>query len=310
LTQFLQQMVNGIVLGATYGLIALGYTMVYGIIQLINFAHGEIFMVGAFAGLYTYARLPDAVQENVLLALPLVLLTAIIVSVTTALLVERLAYRPLRRASRLAPLITAIGVSIVLQEVVRLFYPLQNGRFGAKSPVSFPRLISGPNIDIGSITIARVSLFVVVVAVVLMLALQAFVRTTRTGKAMRATAQDPDTARLMGIDTNKIIVITFAIGAALAGIAGVMQGMRFVQVDFRIGFLAGIKAFTAAVLGGIGNITGAVLGGFVLGIVEVMASRYMLGGSAWKDVWAFVILIAVLVFRPSGLLGERVATRA
>jgi branched-chain amino acid transport system permease protein len=310
LTQFLQQMVNGIVLGATYGLIALGYTMVYGIIQLINFAHGEIFMVGAFAGLYTYARLPEAAQENILLALPLVMLTAIIVSVVTALLVERLAYRPLRHASRLAPLITAIGVSIALQEIVRLFYPLEDGRFGAKSPVSYPRLINGPNIELGPITIARVSLFVVVVAVVLMLALQAFVRATRTGKAMRATAQDPDTARLMGIDTNKIIVITFAIGAALAGIAGVMQGMRFVQVDFRIGFIAGIKAFTAAVLGGIGNITGAVLGGFVLGIVEVLASRYMLGGSAWKDVWAFVILIAVLVFRPSGLLGERVATRA
>jgi branched-chain amino acid transport system permease protein len=238
------------------------------------------------------------------------MITAIIVSVATALLVERLAYRPLRNASRLAPLITAIGVSIALQEIVRLFYPLEGGRFGAKSPVSYPRLISGPNIELGSVTIARVSLFVVVVAVVLMVALQAFVRTTRTGKAMRATAQDPDTARLMGIDTNKIIVITFALGAALAAVAGVMQGMRFVQVDFRIGFLAGIKAFTAAVLGGIGNITGAVLGGFVLGIVEVMASRYMLGGSAWKDVWAFVILIAVLVFRPSGLLGERVATRA
>jgi len=310
LTQFLQQLVNGIVLGATYGLIALGYTMVYGIIQLINFAHGEIFMVGAFAGLYAYVRLPDAMQDNVLIALPIVMITAIIVSVSTALLVERLAYRPLRHASRLAPLITAIGVSIALQEIVRLFYPLEGGRFGAKSPVSYPRLINGPNIDIGSVTIARVSLFVVVVAVVLMIALQAFVRTTRTGKAMRATAQDPDTARLMGIDTNKIIVITFALGAALAAVAGVMQGMRFVQVDFRIGFLAGIKAFTAAVLGGIGNITGAVLGGFVLGIVEVMASRYFLGGSAWKDVWAFVILIAVLVFRPSGLLGERVATRA
>ena len=310
MNQFLQQMVNGIVLGATYGLIALGYTMVYGIIQLINFAHGEIFMVGAFAGLYAYARLPEGLQENVLLALPLVMLTAIVVAVATSLLVERLAYRPLRRASRLAPLITAIGVSIALQEVVRLFYPLPGGRIGAKSPVSFPRLITGDNLDVGGITIARVSLFVVVVAVLLMLGLQAFVRTTRTGKAMRATAQDPDTARLMGIDTDRIIVITFAIGAALAAVAGVMQGMRFVQVDFRIGFLAGIKAFTAAVLGGIGNITGAVLGGFVLGIVEVLASRYLLGGSAWKDVWAFVVLIAVLVFRPSGLLGERVATRA
>ena len=310
MTQFLQQMVNGIVLGATYGLIALGYTMVYGIIQLINFAHGEIFMVGAFAGLFTYARLPESVQGNVLLVLPLVMITAVVVSVVTALLTERLAYRPLRRASRLAPLITAIGVSIALQEMVRLFYPLPDGTLGAKSPVSFPRLISGPNLELGAVTVARVSLFVVVVAVGLMLALQAFVRTTRTGKAMRATAQDPDTARLMGIDTDRIIVITFAIGAALAAVAGVMQGMRFVQVDFRIGFIAGLKAFTAAVLGGIGNITGAVLGGFLLGIVEVLATQYVPKGSQWKDVWAFVVLIAVLVFRPSGLLGERVAARA
>jgi branched-chain amino acid transport system permease protein len=176
--------------------------------------------------------------------------------------------------------------------------------------VSVPRLIEGPNIEIGNVTIARVSIFVVAVAVLLMLGLQAFVRTTRTGKAMRATAQDPDTAKLMGINTDRIIVITFAIGAALAAVAGVMQGMRFIQVDFRIGFIAGLKAFTAAVLGGIGNITGAVLGGFVLGIVEVLATQYVPRGSQWKDVWAFAVLIAVLVFRPSGLLGERVAARA
>lgn len=310
MSQFLQQMVNGLVLGATYGLIALGYTMVYGIIQLINFAHGEIFMVGAFAGLFAYVRLPESMQAHPLVALPIVMLVAIAVAVATSLLVERLAYRPLRRASRLAPLITAIGVSIALQEVVRLFYPLPDGGLGAKAPVPFPRLISGPNLQLGDVTIARVSLFVVAVAVLLMLGLQTFVRTTRTGRAMRATAQDPDTARLMGINTDRIIVITFAIGAALAAVAGVMQGMRFIQVDFRIGFIGGLKAFTAAVLGGIGNITGAVLGGFVLGIVEVLATQYVPDGSQWKDVWAFVVLIAVLVFRPSGLLGERVAARA
>jgi len=307
-TQLLQQMVNGLVLGATYGLIALGYTMVYGIIQLINFAHGEIFMVGAFAGVYAFARMPAALQDNAFIALPLVMLAAIVASVSTALIVERLAYRPLRRASRLAPLITAIGVSIALQELVRLFYPLGDGRYGAKSAVSFPRLVTGANFEIGDITIARVRVFLIVVAVVLMVALQAFVRMTRTGKAMRATAQDPDTARLMGIDTDRIIVITFAIGAAMAGMAGVMQGMQFGQIDFRIGFIAGLKAFTAAVLGGIGNITGAVLGGFVLGMVEVMATQYF--GGQWKDVWAFLVLIGVLVFRPSGLLGERVAARA
>ena len=303
--QFFQQLVNGTVLGATYGLIALGYTMVYGIIQLINFAHGEVFMVGAFSGLamWTYV-IPDSMQDQPWIALPLVLVAAMVVAVITAVLMERLAYRPLRNAPRLAPLITAIGVSIFLQEVVRLFYP------GGKRQQPFPRMISGETFEIGGVVVPWVSLFVVVVAVGLMLALQAFIRRSKTGKAMRATSQDPDTARLMGIDTDRVIVITFVIGAALAAVAGVMQGMRFAQIDFRIGFISGLKAFTAAVLGGIGNITGAVFGGFLLGIVEAMATQYIPNGSSWKDVWAFVVLILVLVFRPSGLFGERVAARA
>ena len=301
MTQFLQQLSNGVVLGANYGLIALGYTMVYGIIQLINFAHGEIFMVGAFAGLTLWKALPSGLQGDAWVALPLVMVAAMTIAVITAVLMERLAYRPLRHAPRLAPLISAIGVSIFLQEAVRLYYP--NGRVAQP----FPRMVSNGTFVIGGVTIAWVSVFVVVAAVGLMMGLQAFVRTSKTGKAMRATAQDPDTAKLMGIDTDRIIVITFAIGAALAGVAGVLQGMRFVQVDFRMGFIAGLKAFTAAVLGGIGNITGAVLGGFVLGIVEVMATQYIPNGSAYKDVWAFVVLIVVLVFRPAGLLGERVA---
>ena len=303
--QFFQQLVNGTVLGATYGLIALGYTMVYGIIQLINFAHGEVFMVGAFSGLamWTYV-IPDSMQDQPWIALPLVLVAAMVVAVITAVLMERLAYRPLRNAPRLAPLITAIGVSIFLQEVVRLFYP------GGKRQQPFPRMISGDTFEIGGVVVPWVSLFVVAVAVGLMLALQAFIRRSKTGKAMRATSQDPDTARLMGIDTDRVIVITFVIGAALAAVAGVMQGMRFAQIDFRIGFISGLKAFTAAVLGGIGNITGAVFGGFLLGIVEAMATQYIPNGSSWKDVWAFVVLILVLVFRPSGLFGERVAARA
>jgi len=300
-TQFLQQLSNGIVLGANYGLIALGYTMVYGIIQLINFAHGEIFMVGAFAGLTIWKALPHGLQTNGWAALPLVMLAAMTASVVAAVLMERLAYRPLRHAPRLAPLISAIGVSIFLQESVRVYYP--NGR----APQPFPRMVSRGTFQIGGVTIAWVSVFVVVAAVGLMIALQTFVRTSKTGKAMRATAQDADTAKLMGIDTDRIIVITFAIGAALAGAAGVLQGMRFVQIDFRMGFIAGLKAFTAAVLGGIGNITGAVFGGFVLGIVEVMATQYIPNGSAYKDVWAFIVLIIVLVFRPAGLLGEQVA---
>lgn len=292
-------------LGATYGLIALGYTMVYGIIQLINFAHGEIFMVGAFGGLTVYRYwLPDAWASNPWVALPAVLLVAMIIAVSVAVLVERLAYRPLRNAPRLAPLITAIGVSIFLQEAVRLFYP------DGKRQQAFPQLISSGTFDVAGVTVPWVSVFVVVVAVALMVALQVFVKKTKTGKAMRATSQDPESARLMGIDIDRVIVVTFVIGAALAAVAGVMQGMRFAQIDFRIGFISGLKAFTAAVLGGIGNITGAVLGGFLLGIVEALATQYVPHGSSWKDVWAFIVLIAVLVVRPGGLLGERVATRA
>ena len=292
-------------LGATYGLIALGYTMVYGIIQLINFAHGEIFMVGAFGGLTVYRYwLPEAWASNVWVALPAVLLVAMIVAVAVAVLMERLAYRPLRNAPRLAPLITAIGVSIFLQEAVRLFYP------DGKRQQAFPQLISSGTFDVAGVTVPWVSVFVVVVAVGLMVGLQVFVKRTKTGKAMRATSQDPESARLMGIDIDRVIVVTFVIGAALAAVAGVMQGMRFAQIDFRIGFISGLKAFTAAVLGGIGNITGAVLGGFLLGIVEALATQYVPHGSSWKDVWAFVVLIAVLVVRPGGLLGERVATRA
>jgi branched-chain amino acid transport system permease protein len=303
--RLVQQLVNGTVLGATIGLIALGYTMVYGIIQLINFAHGEIFMIGAFSGLYAYNHfIPESLRQNTAVALPIVMLAAIAASIAVAVLTERLAYRPLRHAPRLAPLITAIGVSIALQEAIRLFYP------GGKNRQSFPRLISGGTFEIGGVTIAWTSVFTVVTALVLMVALEAFVNRTRLGKAMRATSQDPETARLMGIDTDKVIVVAFVLGGALAGVAGVIQGVRFTAIDFRIGFLAGIKAFTAAVLGGIGNIRGAVLGGFVIGIVEALATEYLPRGSDWKDVWAFVVLVVVLTFRPQGLLGEQVAVRA
>jgi branched-chain amino acid transport system permease protein len=232
------------------------------------------------------------------------MLAAMAASTAVAVLAERFAYRPLRNAPRLAPLITAIGVSIALQEAIRLFYP------GGKNRQSFPRIISSGTFEVGGVTIPWTSVFTVVTAIVLMLALEAFVNRSRLGKAMRATSQDPETARLMGIDTNKVIVVAFALGGALAGVAGVIQGVRFTAIDFRIGFLAGIKAFTAAVLGGIGNIRGAVLGGFVIGIVEALATEYLPRGSDWKDVWAFVVLIVVLTIRPQGLLGERVAVRA
>ncbi len=312
---FLGQLQTGIVLGALYALIALGYTMVYGIIQLINFAHGEIFMVGAFGALsvFTWGSLEGRASW---VALPLMLIGAVIASVTTALLAERFAYRPLRHAPRLAPLITAIGLSIFLQELVRTSLPIPGGPHifdGATSGQAFPRLIAGDPIDLGPTSISLVNASIIVVALVCMVALVVFVNRSRTGRAMQATAQDADTARLMGINVDRIIVTAFVLGAVLAAVAGVMQGLRNGNIDNRIGFIAGLKAFTAAVLGGIGNIGGAVLGGFFLGMVETMATTYMpgeFGGGAWKDAWAFIVLVLVLVLRPQGLLGEKVADRA
>jgi len=312
---FFSQLQGGVVLGALYALIALGYTMVYGIIQLINFAHGEIFMVGAFGALavYTWGALDGTTTW---VALPLMLAGAMAASVSVAVLTERFAYRPLRNAPRLAPLITAIGISVVLQEAVRLGFPITTGdtvQFGAKSDQPFPKLIAGDRIDLGVIDITPIDATIIVVALASMVGLVLFVNRSRTGRAMQATAQDPDTARLMGINVNRIIVTAFVLGAMLAAIAGIMHGLKYGNVGFKIGFIAGLKAFTAAVLGGIGNIAGAVVGGFFLGIVEAMASSYMpgqLGGGAWKDVWAFVVLILVLVLRPQGLLGQKVADRA
>ena len=312
---FLSQLQNGIVLGALYALIALGYTMVYGIIQLINFAHGEIFMVGAFGALavFTWGSL-DGTSNWV--ALPLMLAGGIAVAVTTSVLAERFAYRPLRHAPRLAPLITAIGLSIVLQELIRTSYPIPGGDRifdGATSAQPFPQLIAGDALELGPIRISPINLTIIVVALLCMIGLILFVNRSQTGRAMQATAQDPDTARLMGINVDRIIVTAFVLGATLAAVAGLMHGLRYGNVDNRIGFVAGLKAFTAAVLGGIGNIAGAVVGGFFLGIVEAMATAYMpdpFGGGAWKDAWAFVVLILVLVLRPQGLLGEKVADRA
>jgi branched-chain amino acid transport system permease protein len=304
-----QQLANGLIVGSMYGLIAIGYTMVYGIVQLINFAHGEIYMTGAFGALAVYTNLPSGM--SIWLALPLMLIGGAIVSMLIAMGAERFAYRPLRNAPRLAPLITAIGLSLALQQVVFLWYP------GGDNAKNFPQLPGGP-FHIGSISIQSGDIFLLVAAVVCMVALATFVRTSRTGRAMQATAQDPDTAQLMGIDTNRIIVIAFAIGGLFAAVAGVASGLKYGQIKFDIGFQAGLKAFTAAVLGGIGNIYGAMLGGLVLGVAESCASAYIsnipgmeqLGGGSWANVWAFVLLIVVLLVRPQGLLGERVADRA
>jgi branched-chain amino acid transport system permease protein len=304
---FLQQLINGITLGSLYALIAVGYTVVYGIVQLINFAHGEVFMIGAFGALATWTLLFDG--NTALWVLPFMILGAVIASVVTAVLMERFAYRPLRNAPRLAPLITAIGVSVFLQEAVRLFYP------DAKSKLPFPQIdvVTGPAFRVGDLVIQRPAVFTVVALLVCSALLWFFVNRTKLGHGMQAVSQDPDTARLMGINVDRIIVVAFVLGAILAAVAGVAQGLQNSNIDFRIGFLAGLKAFTAAVLGGIGNIAGAVVGGLVLGVVESLATQYIpgqFGGSAWKDVWAFVLLIIVLVFRPQGLLGARVVDRA
>ncbi|MEU0336825.1 branched-chain amino acid ABC transporter permease [Streptomyces sp. NPDC006193] len=304
-----QQLANGLFLGSMYGLIAIGYTMVYGIVQLINFAHGEIFMTGGFGALTVYLALPDGI--SMWIALPAMLIGGALVAVLIAVGAERFAYRPLRGAPRLAPLITAIGLSLALQQAVFNWYP------DAKSARVFPQLPFGP-LHLGSVTVQSGDVFLIIAAPLCMAVLAFFVRLSRTGRAMQATAQDPDTAQLMGIDTNRIIVIAFAIGGFFAAVAGLSYGLKYGSVAYDMGFIAGLKAFTAAVLGGIGNIYGAMLGGLVLGLAEAMATAYIadipgmqqLGGGGWAAVWAFVLLILVLLFRPQGLLGERVADRA
>jgi branched-chain amino acid transport system permease protein len=304
-----QQLANGLFLGSMYGLIAIGYTMVYGIVQLINFAHGEIFMTGGFGALTVWLWLPKGI--SMWIAVPLMLIGGALVAVLIAVGAERFAYRPLRGAPRLAPLITAIGLSLALQQIVFNLYP------NAKSNRSFPQLPFGPY-HLGSISIQSGDIFLIVAGVICMTGLAFFVRTSRTGRAMQATAQDPDTARLMGINTDRIIVVAFAIGGLFAAVAGVSYGFKYGNVDYSMGFQAGLKAFTAAVLGGIGNIYGAMLGGVVLGLAEAMATAYIsnipgmeqFGGQAWASVWAFILLILVLLLRPQGLLGERVADRA
>ncbi|MBA0050404.1 branched-chain amino acid ABC transporter permease [Streptomyces sp. AJS327] len=303
------QLANGLALGALYGLIAIGYTMVYGIVQLINFAHGEIFMIGGFGALTAWLILPEG--TGLALALPLMILFAVTCSVLVAVGAERFAYRPLRGGPRLSPLITAIGLSLALQQAVWAFYP------DAKKARPFPQF-GGADINLGFVHIPREDLFIFIAAPVCMIALGFFVSKTRTGRAMQATSQDPDTAKLMGVNTDRIIVMAFAIGAAFAAIAAIAQGFKTGEVQFRMGFIAGLKAFTAAVLGGIGNIYGAMVGGLALGVAEAMAIAYIgdipgmeqFGGGSWKDMWAFILLILVLLIRPQGILGARVTDRA
>jgi branched-chain amino acid transport system permease protein len=302
---FLEQLINGITLGSIYGLIAIGYTMVYGIIGMINFAHGDIFMVGAFISLIAILAIGVTASASfalLLLALILVLAIAMILAAAFNWTVERVAYRPLRGSFRLAPLISAIGMSIVLQEFVRI---AQGGR-----PKPMPALISG-GVELmhtttaqGSfvVRLATIQIIIIVTTLALMLLFTALITRTSLGRAQRSCEQDMKMASLLGIDVDKTISITFIMGAALAAVAGLMFFLRYGVIDFYIGFLAGVKAFTAAVLGGIGSIPGAMLGGLVIGLIEVFWSAYF--SVEYKDVAAFAMLAVVLIFLPQGLLGK------
>jgi branched-chain amino acid transport system permease protein len=302
---FIQQILNGLVLGSVYAIIALGYTMVYGILGIINFAHGDVLMVGAMVAL-------SAIGVPTLI---IALIIAAVVCSVVGYTIERVAYRPLRRAPRLAPLITAIGVSILLQTLAMMIW--------SRNPLPFPQLLptdplnvikAGPN-NPGAV-ISMTEIVIIVVAFLVMGGLLLLVHKTKLGRAMRAIAENPNVASLMGVNPNFVISATFMIGSALAALAGVMIASEYGNAHFYMGFIPGLKAFTAAVLGGIGNLGGAMVGGVVLGLIEQLGAGYIgnltggVFGSNYQDVFAFIVLIVVLVFRPSGLLGERVADRA
>ena len=306
---FLQQVINGLTLGTVYAMVALGYTMVYGIIQLINFAHGEVVMIGTMVAFTVIGMLAGTDSGLPPSAIVLISgLAAIPVCVTVAYLMERVAYRPLRGAPRLAPLITAIGISIILQQVAMMIW--------SRNPLAFPQILDNRVFEVGGATVTSVQIAIWLVATAMMTALTYLVYRTRLGIAMRATSQNPQVAGLMGIDIDRVIAATFAIGALLAAVAGVMVGTYYGIAHYTMGSLLGLKAFCAAVLGGIGNIPGAMLGGILLGLVEALGAGYIGDftnnwfGSNYQDVFAFIVLILVLVFRPSGLLGERVGDRA
>ena len=326
---FIQQLINGLTLGAVYAVVALGYTMVYGIIQLINFAHGEVVMIGAMVAFTVINALAPFGLPPLLVVL-IGTACAIPVCILVGYTMERLAYRPLRHAPRLAPLITAIGVSIILQHLAMLVW--------SRNVLAFPQIIDTKLYNIAGATITNVQITIIVTCVAMMAALALLVYRTRLGTAMRATAQNPHVAGLMGIDIDRVIAATFAIGAGLAAVAGVMVGTYYGIAQYTMGSILGLKAFAAAVLGGIGNVPGAMLGGVLMGLVEALGAGYIgtytdlckisgisewltqrcaadgghfvLFGSNYQDVFAFVVLILVLVFRPSGILGERVGDRA
>lgn len=323
-----QVLIDGVVLGFVYAAIALGYTMVYGVLEFINFAHSEIFAIGAFVGVEVLIALNDngiLAGASVLAAygwLVFAIVAGMAGAGATAVIVERLAYRPLRNAPRLVPLISAIGVSFFLQDAIRLVESLTTGQFqrimppfgnfDSRLPLFYlPFGPSGVNVNV-----EIRSIWVMVAALLMVVGLNYLVNVTKIGKAIRAVAQSQNSANLMGINVNRIISLTFLIGGALGGAAGVLYALKFTRIDPYVGFFPGLKAFTAAVMGGIGNLTGALLGGMVLGMLETFAGSYLsaftmgAAGAEYKDILAFAILILVLIFRPSGLLGEQVAQKA
>lgn len=314
---FIQQLLNGLAQGSIFALVALGYTMVYGIIELINFAHGDVYMIGAFTGLTIASLLNVSEQSDPSLrifTLVLMFITAPVVCAILNVTIDRLAYRPLRNAPRIVVLITAIGMSFILEQVGLWWAQLGAlsyfGGSGA-TPKSFPALI--PKVNLLADTAININLtpkmvFALALAIPLMVALRLLVQRTRIGKAMRATAQNREASSLMGININRIISITFIIGGALAGVGGVAGGLYFEGVQWNMGFDMGLKAFTAAVLGGIGNITGAMLGGFFIGVVSALSDQYLAG--QWTRAVVFGLLVLVLVFRPTGLLGTGVQQKA
>jgi len=303
---FIQQIINGLVLGSVYALVALGYTMVYGIINLINFAHGDVLMVGALTSWTVVTVLQGAMPGWALMLVSLI--AAIVVCCALNFTIEKIAYRPLRNAPRLAPLITAMGVSLLLQTLAMILWK--------PNPKPYPILLPSEPYEIGGAVINTIQILILGVTAATLAGLMYLVNKTKLGRAMRATAENPRVASLMGVKPDFVISATFVIGASLAALAGVMYASNYGTVQHDMGFLPGLKAFTAAVFGGIGNLAGAMVGGVLLGLIEALGSGYIgdftggILGSHYKDIFAFIVLILVLTLRPQGLLGERVADRA
>lgn len=308
LEAFLQHLANGVTLGGVFALVALGYTMVYGILELINFAHGDIFMVGSFIGLYALEALLGSGVTNLFVALPLALSIAMVGSAALGLTVERLAYRPLRKSPKITLLVSALGASILISNLARMI--------AGPNQKAYPQLtafdgFATSGFVLAGVNIQYVQVMIVVASVGLMVALDTFVNKTSLGRGMRATAQDPEAAQMLGIPIDRVILMTFVLGSALAAAGGVLSGLYYGGVKFSDGFVVGMKAFTAAVLGGIGNIRGAMLGGFVLGLCETVLVALMDAAGVpeifdYKDAVAFLILVGILTLRPSGLLGSHV----